>query len=174
MTRETSIYWPDSLGCPLRQSYVGQADPLFATTEVADGPPRFRLLASDERRMWSLTFTWTADQVATFEGWVALDLDMGLSWFRMDQLTGSGMVEHFCHLVGDYSIRATQGTATHFDVTFDVEAYLNAHALPPPFEFDGSLDAREVSDTPPADVVDARAADEARPGDRTDALVPGA
>lgn len=173
--RETSIFWPeDTLGCPLRASYAGQADDQFSVAEVVDGPPRFRLATSDERRTWTVGFLWSWQQVQIFEGFVASDLNMGLLWFRMDQLTGDGMSEHFCHLIGDYVVRRANGSATHFDVTFAVEAFLNAHPVPPPFEWGDDIDAGEIDGDIPTDVIDARTAEDPRPPDRIDALVPGA
>lgn len=171
---ETTIYWPEAaLGCPLRNTYAGQADARFAVSEVVDGPPRFRLLSSDERRQWNVSFVWTWEQVQVFEGFVAADLNMGLGWFRMNHLTGQGMVEHFCHLIGDYSIRAAGDSATHFEVAFQVEAFRNWHGVPPDFVFDAGYDGGLASAAPPVDVVDGREASDPPPPDRIDALVPG-
>lgn len=172
---ETSIYWPEgALGCPLRSGYAGDADAKFTVTEVADGPPRYRLLGSDARRMWNVSFVWTWTQMQVFEAFVASDLNMGLGWFRMNHLTGLGMVEHFCHLIGDYSIRAAGDSATHFEVAFQVEAFRNWHGVPPAFVFGPTIDGRSPADPRPTDIVDGREASDPRPPDRFDALVPGA
>lgn len=172
MTRETSIYWPEALGCPLRSGYSGQAEDPFQVVEVVDGPPRMRLLTNEPRRLWTVGYLWTWQQLQVFEAFVASDLNMGLSWFRMDQLTGSGMTPHFCHLIGDYTIRASEADK-RFEVSFDVEAYLNDNPIPPPFEFDATYDGGVVGTDDPADIIDARAADDPPPGDRIDSLVPG-
>ena len=166
--------WPAGLGCPLRSSYAGQADPQITTVEVADGPPRHRLITTDERRRWSVEFIWTWEQVQIFEGWVASDLNMGLLWFRMDQLTGAGMTEHFCHFVGDYRIQAAGDSPSYFACTFDVEAYTRWPEDLPILEFLPTYDAGVVSGALPTDIVDARNAADPRPPDRIDALVPGA
>lgn len=173
--RETDIYFPAAtLGCPLAGAYSGEANARFTVTEVIDGPPRLRLATSDERRTFNVTFLWTWEQVQIFESFVAADLHMGLHWFRMDQLTGAGMAEHFCHLLGDYSIRSATGSATHYEVAFQVEAFLNAYPVPPAFVMDDPVDAGDVADGPPPDSIDAREAEDPRPPDRIDALVPGA
>lgn len=166
--------WPTSLGCPLRASYAGQADAEFSTTEVADGPPRHRLLTSDARRRWSLEFLFDAAQMATFEAWVASDLNLGLSWFVMPQLTGFGMTDHYCHFVGDYQIAGESDSATHLRVAFEVEAYTRWPDAPAPLEFLATFDARRVTEPLPTDIVDARSVAETQPGDVIDSLVPGA
>lgn len=171
---ETNILWPESLGCPLRRAYVGEANTRFMTTEVADGPPRFRLIDTDERRAWSVAFAWTWEQLQVFEGFVASDLSMGLNWFRMNQLTGQGMTEHFCHLVGDYGIRSLSGSATHYEVEFQVEAFRNWYEVPPVFVMDNPFDAGVVTGPLPVDIIDGREASDPRPPNRVDALVPGA
>lgn len=166
--------WPEPLGCPLRASYAGQGDPQYATTEVADGPARHRLITTDERRRWSVEFVWTWEQVQIFEGWVAADLNMGLAWFRMNHLTGGGMTEHFCHFVGDYTIRAAEDSPDYFACAFEVEAFTRWPVEIPPLEFLDPYDAGLVTDPLPADIVNAREANDPRPPDRIDALVPGA
>jgi hypothetical protein len=166
--------WPAALGCPLRAAYAGQADAAFSTVEVADGPPRHRLITDMDRRRWTVEFAWTDTQVQVFESWVAADLGMGLSWFRMPQLTGAGMTEHFCHLVGDYTIERLSDSVTHWRCAFEVEAIATWPGTIPPIEFLADYDARRAPDALPTDIVDAMSAASTPPADRIDALVPGA
>lgn len=170
----TNIVFPESLGCPLRASYAGEAEPRFSMIDVVDGPPRFRLLGSDERRLWTVSFAWSWDQVQIFEGFVAADLNMGLEWFMMNHLTGQGMTAHYCHLVGDYVIQAIPNSVTHFDVTFQVEAFLRPQDVPPPFVFDNDYDGGVAGGVVPVDIIDSQEADQPPPPDRIDSLVPGA
>jgi hypothetical protein len=171
MPLPSSIDWPDALGCAQRASYRGSPQLSFATIEVQDGPPRFRLSSSEEKRIYTMTFTFTTQQLALFEFFYHDTLDSGGEWFNMPVLTGLGMIPYLCHFSGERTVTPHPDLIDRFNVSFDVEAYSTGYTPPPPFAPDDPMEAGTPS-APSFDVYDARSVMDTRPTDIVNSLTP--
>jgi hypothetical protein len=172
----TNTLWPeDELGCPLRVDYNIAPDEQFARTEVADGPPRYRRMKLNERRLIRMSFAWTVDQLDLFERFVDSTLEAGMRWFMMDQMTGRGMQPMYCHLMPDpWEITPNRDRLDRWQVAITVEAFHSPQSLPPPgitgVPYDGGA---MPSPADPANTLDAGAVSGPRPTDINDSLTPG-
>ena len=172
MPVNVSLEWPAELGCPLRQGYRVAPNLRFDTLEMEDGPPRYRLINTEETRVISMTFLFTAQQLDVFERFYHVDLDAGSQWFIMKQLTGLGMVDMVCHFIGDRVVRAARDLFGRFEVTFDLDAFATDYEIPPPFVMSDPVDGGTALEPPYQSVYDARTASDATPTDRINALSP--
>lgn len=174
MPLPTAIDWPeDVLGCPLRAEYRSQADLRFATAEIQDGPNRTRLVSSAEKLNLELGFFFTPAQVAVYEEFIHDTLIAGSEWFNMRLQTGLGMISHICHLTAERSLVPDTDRLDRFRVSFNIEAYLTAYVVPPPFVPDDPVDAG-TPDAPSTDIFDGREVTDPRPTDIINSLTPGA
>ena len=166
------IDWPAELGCAQRAGYGGAPVPMFTTLDVEDGPPRYRLVSSEQKRDYAMTFFFTEAQLAAYEEFVFTTLEGGTLWFNMDVLTGLGMVSHLVHLTGNRTVRPHPELLGKYIVELSFEAYSTGTPIPPPFAPDPDPVDAQVPATPSTDIYDGRAVTDTRPTDFINALTP--
>jgi hypothetical protein len=157
------MLWPeDVLGCPLRSGYRIEADPMFKRTEVEDGPPRYRRVRHRQRKVATLIFLWTADQLRQFEAWHHDKLLDGVRHFYMRQLEAGAWEFMRCHMLEGYAVQPVRENMGRYEVSFTVEAFAAANVI----------DAGEaLFPSPPADRLDGNVASAPSPGGPVDAGV---
>lgn len=172
MPLPSAIDWPEELGCAQRAGYGATPVPMFTTLEVEDGPARYRLVSSEEKRDYVMGFLFTEAQLTIYEDFVFTTLEGGTLWFNMPVLTGLGLVPHIVHIVGNRTVTPHAELLGMYVVELSLEAYSTGTPVPPPFEPNPDPVDAKTPDDPSTDIYDADDITDPRPTDFINALTP--
>lgn len=125
----TGIEWPTAFGVPAREGYGVTVLPSFVSTEVEDGPARWRRSRTSPQYSVDVVFHFSPSAMLDFEAFVENDLNLGSEPFDMPLWFGAGAVTKVVHLAGEYR-HAVVGLDT-YQVAFTVDAW-DLYTPPPP------------------------------------------
>ena len=120
--------WPGTLPSPSPDGYAITPVTAFSRTDMDNGTARQRRRFTRTPSYLSVSWTFSQEQLAVFEGFVAYELGLGANWFQVRMLSGTGMNQVQARLMDDPPYKATlQGGSKDI---FQVSATLEIKALP--------------------------------------------
>lgn len=119
--------WPATLPQPRASGYGIQPVSAFVRTDMDDGAARQRRRFTSTPSRIAVAWQLSLLQYATFEGFVAYDINDGASWFAVDLLSGMGISRMQARFMEDPPFKAALSQSR---VYFDVTATLEIKAMP--------------------------------------------
>lgn len=111
--------WPGQLPPPTLSGYGGEPAQAFLRTDFEAGAARQRRRFTDAPETLTLTWKFTAIEMATFRAFWRTDLGMGAAWCSMTLDLGEGLTAHSTRFIKPYQYRALPGM--NWLVSADVE-----------------------------------------------------
>ncbi len=86
-----TILFPSTLPHAEISGYQFAPDSTTISTDMDSGPPRVRRRYTKANTHYQSSWTFTQQQLATFEAWFVLNANSGAAWFSMPAFNGKGM-----------------------------------------------------------------------------------
>ena len=120
--------WPASLPAPGPASYALTPVKAFSRTDMDSGTARQRRRFTRTPSYHQVVWTFTQEQFAVFEGFLAYEVGLGANWFQTRMLNGLDMNEVQARFMDDPPYQASL-LGSSKDI-FQVTATLEVKALP--------------------------------------------
>lgn len=105
---------------PVNAGYALEPVDAVLRTDMEAGSPRTRLRSQADLDHVTLTWNFTADEMASFRTWFRQDISHGASWFELTVDLGNGLIEtRACRFLSVW--KSTRRAGGGFDVNAQVE-----------------------------------------------------